>query len=90
MQEIHYKNKQRHLKTVHARDAPASFAARMKIENETKPFKCDVCDKKFKHKQSLNKHKRSHKNVVTYLRPSNSKNLFHCKNVINVSLTKSP
>ena len=66
MQEIHYKNKQRHLKTVHARDAPVSFAARMKIENETKPFKCDVCDKKYKYKQSLNKHKRSHENVVTY------------------------
>ena len=89
MQEIHYKNKQRHLKTVHARDAPASFAARMKIENETKPFKCDVCDKKFKHKQSLNKHKRSHKNVVTYCDAceekcdSNVKRRYHKESIHN-------
>ena len=67
MKEIHYKNLQRHLKTVHATDTPGSFAARTKIEMKTKPFKCDVCDKQFKHKQRLNKHKRSHENVVSSL-----------------------
>ena len=50
MKEIHYKNLQRHLKTVHATDTPGSFAARTKIEMKTKPFKCDVWDEQFKHK----------------------------------------
>ena len=51
MKAIHYKNLQRHLKTVHATDTPGSFAARTKIKMKTK--------------QRLNKHKRLHENVVS-------------------------
>ena len=58
---INYKNIRKHKNNVHKNETPATAAAaRMKKNDISGKYKCDVCNKYFFDKSTLNRHKKTH------------------------------
>ena len=45
---------------------PSQIQYHMKIHDESKPFECNVCDKRFKRKEHLKTHQRIHTSIKKF------------------------